>query len=145
MKVAVVGSRNFTDKERLRGAVSRLTVGVPTIDITIVSGGAIGADTLGAEVAIEEDYGLIEHLPDRAKYGWPRAAFERNTLIVEGCQPGCSEHPEGTPPADVLLAFFGPGEPPMRGDRRFGSGTMDTVQKAMRMRKPVHIYFQKEG
>lgn len=128
MKVAVVGSRNFTDSSLVSEVLSELALDC-YID-AIVSGGAIGADSIGRDWAMDTGMVLIEHIPDRARLGWPRAAFERNTLIADEC--------------DILLAFFGPGEPPMRGDRKFGSGTMDTVQKAMRMRKPVHIYFQKE-
>ena len=129
MRVGIVGSRNFTDKRLMYEAVGDYTIGEGYI--AIVSGGADGADTLAKELAVETESGYIEHLPDRARYGWPRAAFERNTLIAQD--------------SDVLFAFFGPGEPPMRGDRHFGSGTMDTVQKAMRKGIPVFMYFQKEG
>jgi hypothetical protein len=126
MRVGIVGSRNFTDKRLMYEAVGDYTAGEG--HITIVSGGADGADTLAREMAAETESAYIEHLPERAVFGWPRAAFERNTLIVRD--------------SDVLFAFFGPGQPKMKGDRHFGSGTMDTVQKAMSKRIPVFIYFQ---
>ena len=126
MRVGIVGSRNFTDKRLMLEAFGDYTIGEGYI--TIISGGAIGADALAQELAADTESACIEHLPDREKYGWPKAAFERNSLIVED--------------SDVLFAFFGPGQPTMRGDRHFGSGTMDTVQKAMRKRVPVLMYFQ---
>ena len=90
----------------------------------IVSGGAVGADALAKDAARSIGLSYIEHLPDKERYGWPRAAFERNTLIVED--------------SDVILAFFGPGEPESVNK----SGTMDTVRKAIAKRVPVRLYFR---
>lgn len=122
MNVGIVGSRTFTDLSLMKGAVSvYVELGIP---LTVVSGGAAGADTLAREVAAWLGAPLIEHLPDTSAYGWPGAAFERNTLIVRD--------------SEEILAFFGPGEPPSMNR----SGTMDTVRKAMKKRIPVHLYFQ---
>jgi hypothetical protein len=131
MKVGVVGSRNFTDHNLMYEVICEewLLSGMDHL----VSGGADGADSMAVGMLEERGWGpdrITEHLPERAVFGWPRAAFERNSLIVRD--------------SDVLLAFFGPGQPTMRGDRHFGSGTMDTVQKAMRKRIPVMMYFQQE-
>jgi hypothetical protein len=122
VKVGIVGSLNFTD----RGLMLRAIEDMPRYPDRIVSGGAIGADSLAAELAAGADIPLTIHLPDRERYGWPAAAFKRNSLIVRG--------------SDVLMAFFGPGEPPSVNK----SGTMDTVRKAMKKRIPVHLYFQSD-
>lgn len=122
MRIGIVGSRTFTDIALMKGVIS--VFDELGINLEIVSGGAQGADTLAREVAEWLGAPLIEHLPNTEAYGWPGAAFERNTLIV----------------ADVeeLFAFFGPGEPPSMNR----SGTMDTVRKAVKKRIPVHLYFQ---
>lgn len=131
MKFGVVGSRNFTDERLMRIAYGQLTLSLlaggtaRSVD-AIVSGGAEGADRLASVLAFEKEMEYIEHLPDKERYGWPRAAFERNQLIVDD--------------SDVLLAFFGPGEPPSVNK----SGTMDTVRRAIKKRIPIHMYFQKE-
>jgi hypothetical protein len=129
MRMGVVGSRTFTDTEQMEATLNEWL----TWCHEVVSGGAIGADSMAEEWAKRHGYSedeIVKHLPDKERYGWPRAAFERNTLIVND--------------SDVLLAFFGPGEPPIKGDRHFGSGTMDTVTKAIAKRIPVHLYFQEE-
>jgi cAMP phosphodiesterase len=123
MKVGIVGSRTFTDLDLMKSAMAALTEhGVS--HITIVSGGAVGADSLAREVARWLMVPIIEHFPDASAHGVPAAYFIRNQLIVDD--------------ADELFAFFGPGEPPSVNK----SGTMDTVRKAMAKRIPVHMYFQ---
>ena len=125
LKVGVVGSRNFTDERLMTGAVEDLfCIADPTV---FISGGAHGADDMIARIALSMGIDIIEHVPNRARYNWPAAAFERNTLIVND--------------SDMLLAFFGPGQPPSVNK----SGTMDTVRKAIAKRIPVHLYFQDEA
>lgn len=147
MNIGVAGSRNFTDTQMLWEAMSDIIRNMPAADHLehLISGGAEGADALAADWAKRNSYQtpiLIEHLPNFDRYGKPGAYFARNTEIVYGCQVGCRLHPYGSSGSDILLAFFGPAEPPMKGDRHFGSGTMDTVQKAMKRRIPVRLYFQ---
>jgi len=127
--VAVVGSRNFTDKDLMVNVLLDLRVWHGGTWGTywrsrLVSGGAEGADQMAAELWRDGKLEVVEHLPDRQKYGWPSAAFVRNQLIVDD--------------ADLVLAFFGPGEPPSVNK----SGTMDTVRRAMKGRVPVWMYFQ---
>ena len=124
MKVGIVGSRTFTDLSLMKGAMATLTEGQGTSHITIVSGGAVGADSLAREVAKWLMVPIIEHFPNTSIDGVPAAYFIRNQLIVDD--------------ADELFAFFGPGEPPSVNK----SGTMDTVRKAMTKRIPVHLFFQ---
>jgi hypothetical protein len=118
MKLGIVGSRTFTDEGVMTRAVEDL-LAVSDFD-TIVSGGAIGADSMGADIARSLGIVPVEHLPDKERYGWPAAAWVRNQLIVDD--------------SDILFAFYGP----------FGesSGTADTVRRAVRKRIPVRLYFQ---
>ena len=81
---------------------------------TIVSGGAIGADTYAKEFAIKHNLKLIEFLPDYEKYG-RKAPLVRNKLIVEEC--------------DCLIAFWD-------GKSR---GTKFTLDYAKELGKPTKI------
>ena len=81
---------------------------------TIVSGGAIGADTYAKEFAIKHNLKLIEFLPDYEKYG-RKAPLVRNKLIVENC--------------DCLIAFWD-------GKSR---GTKYTLDYATKLGKPTKI------
>lgn len=125
MKYAVVGSRSFTDRELMDRVLDDVIGAGPSSHAnTVVSGGAEGADRLATDWAFRRNVPCIEHLPDVARYGSPRAFFERNSLIVAD--------------ADAVIAFFGPGEPVSVNK----GGTMDTVRKAIAARKPVLLYFQ---
>jgi hypothetical protein len=74
-RIAVVGSRTFSDYDLLRKTLD----GHPPF--VLVSGGAKGADTLAEQYANERFYETIIHLPDKKKYG--RGAYHRrNKLIV---------------------------------------------------------------
>lgn len=85
MRIAVVGSRGFTNKELLDSTLSEYN---PT---EIVSGGARGADRMAADWANEHRITLTEFYPDYDKYG--RAApIKRNDLIVDA--------------ADMVIAFW---------------------------------------
>ena len=122
MNVGIVGSRNFTDVQQLTRVMDAWGHARVT---SVISGGAIGADALGAEWARANGLATVVHLPSR-RYGIPQGYFERNSLIVRD--------------SDILMAFFGPGQPPSVNK----SGTMDTVRKALAKRIPVHLYFQGE-
>ena len=76
MKVAIVGSRAWEDKQAIQNYIAPL----PPDDI-IISGGAPGVDMLAAEFATRYNHIMIVVRP-----AWGRgktAGFERNTVIVE--------------------------------------------------------------
>ena len=57
---------------------------VKTENDVVVSGGAHGADTLGADWARSKGYSVVEYLPNWNKYG-KRAGFLRNEQIINDC------------------------------------------------------------
>ena len=106
MKVAVVGSRSITDIS-LEDYIGK--------EVTeIVSGGAVGVDTLAAEYARVHGLRLTEILPQYERYG--RAApIKRNKEIVDY--------------ADKVLVFW-------NGSSR---GTLSVIQYAEKVGKSCEI------
>jgi predicted alpha/beta superfamily hydrolase len=100
-KIAIVGSRNWTDNQRIREYID----GLPAKAI-IISGGAQGVDSVAATYARKKNYHVIELLADWEKHG-RGAGMIRNSEIVEQ--------------SDVVIAFWD-------GESR---GTKDTINKAL--------------
>ncbi|WP_288084128.1 hypothetical protein [Xylanibacter rodentium] len=82
-RLAIVGSRDCPPID--------ITLYLPFVPSTIVSGGAKGADTYAKEYAVKNDIPIIEYLPKYDRYG-RKAPLMRNIEIVENC--------------DYLLAFW---------------------------------------
>lgn len=107
MKIAIFGSRQITDVE-LSGFLPE--------DVTeIVSGGAVGVDTVAADYAMANGIKLVEFLPDYALFG-KRAPIIRDKQIAEY--------------ADMGFAFWD-------GSSK---GTVHTVNFFKELRKPVRIF-----
>jgi hypothetical protein len=117
MKVAVVGSRAFADPTVIQHAIAHLRTRHP--DLTVVSGGAKGADSLAEDIARSEGIPTVIHLPEWDRLG-RSAGFQRNQLIVRD--------------ADLVLAFYAPGP--------LSRGTSHTVALAKAAGKPVHVYHE---
>ena len=118
MKLAIVGGRKFNDYSMLYTWAYLLTYQavMASDEIVIVSGGAKGADTLGAKFADEHDYPKEVFLPDWDMFG-KFAGFVRNQQIVDAC--------------DTVLAFWD-------GQSK---GTRDTINKAKIAKKPTFIVY----
>jgi hypothetical protein len=84
MKLAVVGSRDFTDYKMVKKELDKLNFDL------MVSGGARGADSLGERYADEHGIETFIFKPDWTKHG-KAAGMIRNKDIVDAC--------------DVLIAF----------------------------------------
>lgn len=117
MNVAIVGSRTFADEAIIERSLDRLYGRYE--GLTIVSGGARGADIIGERTAKRLGITTIVHLPEWEKFG-KSAGFKRNDLIVRD--------------ADMVIAFFSPG-PKSRG-------TANTVASAKVKGIPVHEYHE---
>jgi hypothetical protein len=86
MKIAVIGSRGFTDQELLFKTLDKL----PGKEV-IVSGGAKGADKLAEVYAKERGIETEIYLPEYDRYG-RGAPLKRNLKIVDA--------------ADLVVAFW---------------------------------------
>jgi hypothetical protein len=96
MKLAVIGSRNFTDYNFFKEKLEYLTQNIKE-DIVYVSGGCKNsADELIKRYCQENSHELIEFLPDYKQYG-KAATHIRNSQIVEF--------------SDALIAFFNGSSP----------------------------------
>ena len=130
IKIGIVGSRKWTNKEKVQDVVDQCLARYGQ-NLTVVSGGAKGADSLGKLVALEKGLRYIEYNPAHEAWneysGKPKEwygkeyrvgnFFERNTFIAED--------------SDILFAFIPEGWQ--------SNGTMDTVGKAKKMNKPCFI------
>jgi len=113
--VAIVGSRTYKNEEEL----FRLMDGIylDTLFTKIVSGGAAGADSLGAKYARIRGFTKLIIRPDWKTYG-RSAGFMRNQLIVDAC--------------DFVVAFW---------DGK-SKGTLDTLKKAEKIGKRTIIFVE---
>jgi len=115
MNVAIVGGRDFDDYERLKKYIDNSGL----VITHIFSGGANGADSLGARYAKEKDIPLTEFIPDWNKHG-KSAGFIRNKLIIEN--------------ADWIFAFWD----------GISKGTKHSIDIARSLKKPLEIIFYKK-
>jgi hypothetical protein len=80
-KIAVVGSRTYSDRDEFFGIMRKLVGNFDKSQtIEFVSGGADGADSLAGEFAESSGIPITEILPEWKKYG-KRAGFIRNSEI----------------------------------------------------------------
>ena len=112
MKIAVVGSRTFRDADLLYHTLKPMTQKYK--DLTIVSGGARGADMNAECFADALDIPTEIYKPDWDKYG-KSAGFKRNITIVDN--------------SDFIVAFWD-------GVSR---GTQHTINIAKKQNKPILI------
>jgi len=111
MKLAIVGSRKIKDFD-ISKYISK--------DVKcIVSGGAIGIDTIAKKYALENNIKLIEFLPDYNQYG-KYAPLKRNDKIIKAC--------------DMVLAIWD-------GKSR---GTKYSIDKAKELNKKTMIIIDVE-
>lgn len=112
MKLAVVGSRNFSDYELLKHKLDTIH-SIKPISF-IISGGASGADSLSERWARENGVPTKIFLPDWDRFG-KSAGYKRNVQIVCEC--------------DSLIAFWD-------GQSK---GTQHSINLAKEKLKPIAI------
>lgn len=116
MKIAVVGSRKYTDYEKFKKELQKIWVGLPQGScITMISGGAKGVDQMAQQYAREAGFDFVlfkpYHLIDPNVEYSPKYFFTRNKQIADN--------------ADLVVAFWD-GE---------SSGTRHIVEYCQRNRK----------
>jgi len=110
-KIAIIGSRDFKNKQLLDAKMRKL---LERYSIThIVSGGAKGADTLGVQWANKQKIPTIVYNPDFKKH--KRAYHYRNRQIVRE--------------ADIIVAFW----------NGRSTGTKYTINYAKTLEKEVVV------
>lgn len=80
MKIAVIGSRNFSDQIQLENELNAIKNQIELI----ISGGAVGADTLAENWAKENNIPTLIIKPDWKTYG-RAAGVVRNKQIIDSC------------------------------------------------------------
>ena len=85
MRVAIVGSRNIEYENLQKKAYALLCRNIPSGATEIVSGGAVGIDTLAEIYARQNGLPIKVFKPDYAKYG-KRAPLVRNDEIIHYAQ-----------------------------------------------------------
>jgi hypothetical protein len=114
MKLAIVGTREFEDNEKIFQSVQVAAAGCNITEI--VSGGAKGVDRAAVYVAAKLRVPVKEFLPDYAKYG-RGAPLKRNTQIVDY--------------ADKVIAY----------PSKTSKGTLDSIKKAKEKGKLLKIIY----
>ena len=132
MKIAVVGSRNFTDKHFIHITLPDY-FSSPSREDVLISGGAKGVDTIAEEFIDSwknaniniygqspDKFKITKKIfkPDWNKYG-KSAGFIRNELIIKE--------------ADHIIAFWD-------GQSK---GTKHSIDLAIKAGKPIDIYIRK--
>lgn len=115
-RIAIVGTREPTPEqyECVRDLVRSLAVAPDAPNITIVSGGARGVDSIAAYYSKRLGLTTVEYPADWATHG-KAAGYSRNQTIVDDC--------------DEVHAFPGAGR-----------GTWDTIARARKAGKPVTVH-----
>lgn len=113
-RIAIVGSREFKNWEQLKSTIDTFI----HKDDEIVSGGALGADSMAQRYAKAYGYDIKIFYPKYAQFGKP-ATFIRNKTIVEN--------------ADIVLAFY------RKGFFQQG-GTANTAKWARDLNVELHEY-----
>jgi predicted Rossmann fold nucleotide-binding protein DprA/Smf involved in DNA uptake len=109
-KTAIVGSRRFNDYELMKKVLDPVKDKIGMI----ISGGAIGADTLAQRYAKENGIVIVIYYPNYSKYG-KKAPLVRNVVIANM--------------AEKMIAFA----------YKDSIGTRHVISKMKQLGKPVAI------
>lgn len=86
IKVAVVGSQDLTVDQSVRAKhLIRLFLNTYGEHVEVISGGALGIDTLAAQIAHRDGYRFTEYRPKNFQWDGPEGFKERNKQIAETC------------------------------------------------------------
>ncbi len=120
MKIAIVGTRNFSRLDLIKTQLSIIYTKFGTDNITIVSGGCRGVDKEAEEIAKTFGFKTEIYNADWDKHG-KTAGPIRNSEIVEH--------------SDIFIVFWD-------GQSR---GTRDTINKVIDAGKPLRVYNERCG
>lgn len=115
MRILVTGSRDWTDWRALTDALIETGGSTMNPDVTVVHGGARGADMMADEIAETRGWLREPHPADWGRYGKAAGPIRNQEMVDAG--------------ADVCLAFYLPGLP--------CKGTSDCDRRAVKAGIPV--------
>ena len=124
MKILICGSRHWTNYDSIISAVQRLVVKYGKENITIIEGGAPGADSLARQAAIECGISYKEFPADWGRFG-RKAGPIRNQQMLDELDVTESGG------QDMVVAFH--------EDIEKSRGTRDMVNRARKNGVPVYI------
>jgi hypothetical protein len=81
-KVIICGTRYFSDYDLLKTKCDQLLINQKNNGITVISGRAKGADSLGEKYAIENGFEILKYPADWDRYG-KSAGYKRNQQMAE--------------------------------------------------------------
>lgn len=145
--VAIIGSRDWPDPERVRDFVRKLATKYP--DSTIISGGAHGVDRAAEEEAQAAGLGVISLRPvdakpryyaelvsnERARYLLGQPALDYIAVVLEGDKDSYADACKHrntviVQMANHVVAFWKPQS----------RGTLHAINHAHSLKRPVFIY-----
>jgi predicted Rossmann-fold nucleotide-binding protein len=128
MRIAIIGSRTFNNYPMLCYKMREilLDLHVTKKDIEIVSGGAKGADSLGAKYAERNSIPLTIYTPDWKDLSHPDCRIKENSNGKYDANAGHRRNTKIINNADVVVAFHN-GSP----------GTADSLRKAKKQGKKI--------
>lgn len=110
MKILIAGSRGYPNRKAVREYVRTLAP-----DTIVITGGAVGVDTVAQQEALACDLTYLTYTPNWKDYG-RKAGPMRNRLMVADC--------------DRAVCFWD-GE---------SKGTLSTIRYAMKAGKPLVVF-----
>lgn len=117
MNIIIAGCRDFNDYELLKKRCDKIIEDINTEDpITIISGGALGADRLGERYAQERGYNIKVFSADWDKHGKSAGPIRNQSMVDIG---------------DRLIAFW---------DKK-SKGTEDIITKAFIKSLKTYVVF----
>ena len=116
MKVAIVGSRHFSEPDKVADYVNALPHGA-----SIITGSASGVDAAATKTARAKDIPVQVIPASFDELADPSKSAARNQRLIDAC--------------DVLVAFW---------DGK-STGTRKTVERALDSGKEVHVYISGGG
>ena len=115
LRILITGSRHWADERAIESALLGATYNVPGDRITVVHGGAAGADRLAGKLADEWGMNVEVHPAEWDKHGKAAGPIRNQKMVDLG--------------ADVCLAFPLPG----------GRGTQHCMGAASKAGIPVRV------
>lgn len=125
MRIVVAGSRTFTDMELMHTTLSPWLF---RSDVTIVHGGAKGADRMAALLALDSGTACEEFPADWGRYGKAAGMIRNKAMVDSG--------------VDRVIVFYGPN--PASGCGRRSAGTANTEDYARSKGIPVDAYYEED-